>query len=1209
MKQKLKRKLLAGILSVCMIFQTAGMVPVYAVESKAIVEQDSEETVEEVVEAAKEEASGSAEEEAAGAAKEEAAGAGKEEATGETIQGATEENKEETTGETIQEATEEIKEETTGETIQEATEETTEESTEETTEPVTEEATESEAQEKVCLCDPVVLGEGVHTNAKCPYYKITEIAEEEQTSVEKLIAMIDALPNADEITHENRETAQTDFEAVWKLYEALYEDETIENLDEQIGETRMAKLIALREVLLDMVTLAEGEVYAVYEEGTFYAATADAPTVATATEIPEEGKKTIQHLYSDDVSVPGKLMYMEEGGGSSLQTVIMPNAESIGARAFWVCEKLTSVELPVAITIGNDAFSGCLKLTSAGLPAATTIGDYAFFNCSGLTSVELPTATTIGDRAFAYCSGLTSVELPVATAIRDYAFVSCIDLTSVELPAAISIGNYAFDSCSALNSLKLGTTPPTSVGANAFANGSESSNPRKLTILGASEIADDAIRAYKAVDDGNTGDKFWYGWTLPTTLVSPSTGTLKITSGNTEAEYLEDNTITLTATLEKAPTKARTLSLTENEIVLMDGGTQLGTVQKAIKGPDGKWTATFTNINTNTWEGGKHRITAQFAGNTDLNSAKASTVVTITPLEQKELKIEGVPATATYGDPINLSVSGGTGDGKVTYASSNSWVIGINSTESGTTAIIRNAGTATITATKSGGKNYKDATATVTITVSPAAPTLTWEETAQSTTYTGSPILQSVLKKPVVRLLEGDTYNRTIQYAYKDIGGLTRGLFAGYIDGLPTDAGKYEIKAYIAAGGNYTAAESTNTMKLTVDKFTPTLKINTMTGKTYDGTAVANPTAKQMTIEGASYADVKFTYSNNSSMTGSQAVPPKDVGTWYVQAFIEENANTKAVKSAAVKFTISKASATEPDTDGGSGSGGSSNSGSGGSSNSGSGSNTIDADIPAAPMTTVADVKPVVDKNGNATIAITDNKIEDAIKKAQDEAKKNGTTANGIAIVINGATDKIINNITAELPKSVQDKLIASGVKNVTIQSGAVDISIDLEALKEIRGTAASDVNITAAKMDNSKLSAEARKAVGNHPVFDFKVTGANGKIISDFGKGSVCIAIPYILAEGEKAGNIVAVHITDAGKVKYIRSSSYNEKSGKLLLITNHFSIYGIAYKADTAATTFSDIADHWAKESIEFAVVRDLFTGTGMTLVSGCIMRMVQL
>ena len=278
---------------------------------------------------------------------------------------------------------------------------------------------------------------------------------------------------------------------------------------------------------------------------------------------------------------------------------------------------------------------------------------------------------------------------------------------------------------------------------------------------------------------------------------------------------------------------------------------------------------------------------------------------------------------------------------------------------------------------------------------------------------------------------------------------------------------------------------------------------------------------------------------------------------------------------------------------GGSSSGGSS---SGGSSSGGSTTTTKpDVNKPTAPTTTVTEVKPIVDKNGIATVSITDNTVDSAIKKAQEEAKKNGTTANGIAVEINATTKQTINSLTVTLPKSVQEKLIAAGVKNVTIKSGAVDISIDLKALKQMKSTTNSDVNVTATKVDNSKLSAEAKKAVGNRPIFDFNVTGTNGKTVSDFGKGSISISIPYTLAKGEKAGNVVAVYINDAGKVEYLTSSSYNANTGKLLFATNHFSTYGVAYKADTTATTFSDITNHWAKESIEFVTARGLFAGTG--------------
>ncbi|MDD3253334.1 MAG: hypothetical protein PHV18_12335 [Lachnospiraceae bacterium] len=88
--------------------------------------------------------------------------------------------------------------------------------------------------------------------------------------------------------------------------------------------------------------------------------------------------------------------------------------------------------------------------------------------------------------------------------------------------------------------------------------------------------------------------------------------------------------------------------------------------------------------------------------------------------------------------------------------------------------------------------------------------------------------------------------------------------------------------------------------------------------------------------------------------------------------------------------------------------------------------------------------------------------------------------------------------------------------------------------------------------MNRSRLSAEAQKAAGNRPVFGFKMTGINDRTVSSFGKGSVALAIPHPLASGEKAGNVAAVYLNDAGSVEYLTSSSYHANSGKLLLATN---------------------------------------------------------
>jgi hypothetical protein len=79
--------------------------------------------------------------------------------------------------------------------------------------------------------------------------------------------------------------------------------------------------------------------------------------------------------------------------------------------AFDGCSTLTSVSLPAATTIGNSAFSYCTSLTSVSLPAATSIGDSAFYDCSNLASVSLPAVISIGDYAFSDCTSLSTLTL------------------------------------------------------------------------------------------------------------------------------------------------------------------------------------------------------------------------------------------------------------------------------------------------------------------------------------------------------------------------------------------------------------------------------------------------------------------------------------------------------------------------------------------------------------------------------------------------------------------------------------------------------------------------------------------------------------------------------------------------------------------------------------------------------------------------------
>ena len=88
---------------------------------------------------------------------------------------------------------------------------------------------------------------------------------------------------------------------------------------------------------------------------------------------------------------------------------------------------------------------------------------------------------------------------------------------------------------------------------------------------------------------------------------------------------------------------------------------------------------------------------------------------------QTELTITG-PDTVIYGDePFTLTVSGGSGTGAVSYAVAGESVV--YDETNGTFTVVK-TGESTIIITKAADEDYNEATAVLTITVSPAAPVL-----------------------------------------------------------------------------------------------------------------------------------------------------------------------------------------------------------------------------------------------------------------------------------------------------------------------------------------------------------------------------------------------------------------------------------------------------------------------------------------------------
>ncbi len=152
-----------------------------------------------------------------------------------------------------------------------------------------------------------------------------------------------------------------------------------------------------------------------------------------------------------------------------------PGVTKIPDKAFWGCEKLTSVTLGDSVTaigvsafertgltgidlnkvtdIGNYAFYGS-KLTTVTVPAAAKTGTGAFMNCADLTTATV-NGTKLDRYMFWYCTGLTTLTAPNVTEIDECALGYCVKLTSLLLAKVTSIGYGAFRNCHGLTAVTI----------------------------------------------------------------------------------------------------------------------------------------------------------------------------------------------------------------------------------------------------------------------------------------------------------------------------------------------------------------------------------------------------------------------------------------------------------------------------------------------------------------------------------------------------------------------------------------------------------------------------------------------------------------------------------------------------------------------------------------------------------------------------------
>jgi hypothetical protein len=172
------------------------------------------------------------------------------------------------------------------------------------------------------------------------------------------------------------------------------------------------------------------------------------------------------------------------------------------------------------------------------------------------------------------------------------------------------------------------------------------------------------------------------------------------------------------------------------------------------------------------------------------------------------------------------------------------------------------------------------------------------------------------------------------------------------------------------------------------------------------------------------------------------------------------------------------------------------------------------------------------------------------------------------------------------------DNLVKEG-KKLTVEGKAGEkLVLDTEALKNIDGQTKDNI-----KVEIKDVSANYKNEHPDRLVVSLTIT-AGGKHITNFGKGTATVSLPYELKEGEKAEDVTVWYMAEDGTMTEV-PCTYDPATKLATFKVNHFSLYVVG-TADTGTWTnpFSDVKESsWFYDAVRYVSANELMQGTADT------------
>lgn len=225
------------------------------------------------------------------------------------------------------------------------------------------------------------------------------------------------------------------------------------------------------------------------------------------------------------------------------------------------------------------------------------------------------------------------------------------------------------------------------------------------------------------------------------------------------------------------------------------------------------------------------------------------------------------------------------------------------------------------------------------------------------------------------------------------------------------------------------------------------------------------------------------------------------------------------------------------------------------------------------------------------TVHVTTNERSTLAELTSDHGKllSDGQSLSVSLPTVEGVTNYSLSLPTTGLSNNSDSKLtIVTGLGSVILPSGMLT---GTNAIPE------STVTFSIGEVDPSRLSSEARKAVGTRPVISLSLSIDGEPIRWNNDNAPVTVSIPYTPSQGEDPNAIVIWYIDGDGNLSCVTNGRYDAQTGTVSFTTTHFSHYAVGYNK----LNFTDVSDgSWYYDAVIFIAARNITSGTSSVTFS---------